>query len=158
MELGDFFETELTYDNQTTFLISRFYGDDRVDTIVLKNMFDIWTGEPDGRWPGTKAYNIELYLRNHPFSHREYENVNLTFTALKRDYYHSVYFLEKGYVSPLMNHVFEGIVKYGDIQRNEEFEYEFSRPIKLRAQTWYLRNYGETNDYWLVGAKYRRWH
>ena len=157
MMLGKTKEIELKQTTHTTELIDLLFRK-KVNSLVLLDLFEIWYGTPVGIEPGKKAYRISLYVQNHPLSYDKITETKITFTTFKQHFCRGVFFEEHTKESYIIECIFASLK--GNLRRRprETFEAQFPYSIMLKAQDSANRAYGETYNYWIVGAKYLRIH
>lgn len=148
---------ELKPTTHTTELIDLLFKR-KVDTLILSDLFEIWYGTPSGYDPGKKAYRISIYIQNHPLSYSRIIETQMTFTMFKERFCRGLAFEEQKEESSVIECIYDNLKGNLRKKQGEEFEVYFPYSIMLKAQDTNNRNYGETYNYWIVGAKYVRIH
>ena len=134
------------------------YSNNNIETIALVDVFEMWYGEPSESNPGKKAYHLTLYISKRTFNYDNVFYADLTFTKFKEIFRGALLFPERIEESVIFELAYQGLKGNLRKVKGDEFDVQFKYPVRLKAQDTLTRNYGETWDYWIVGAKYYRIH
>ena len=149
VDLGRVFSVHFDKPCQTTWLFDKFYGQEKYDTLFMKNFFYICKSVVENNQTKEISSSVSFYIKCFPLNNNsEILKDNRTISTIKNKYCEKVIYSDKNSKDSILSSISKLFINNKFDSNGDAF---FKKAISFKAKD----SFGVTSTYYLVGVNFK---